>query len=171
MRIAFTGTHRVGKTTLAAEIADNLPEFNLINEPYLQLQESGYFFSEEPSTDDYIVQFNFALKQLEHTDDQVIFDRCPLDLLAYVRVTDQTKDISTLYETMIDAISNIDLIVFVPIESPDLISCTPADLPHLRRKVNNVLEDWLTELNQPVISINGTLAQRRKRVLDMLAKL
>ena len=171
MRIAFTGTHRVGKTTLATAIADSLPDFTLMDEPYHQLQESGYLFSEEPSLDDYRAQFDFSVKQLEHKDDQVIFDRCPLDLLAYIHISDQSKDISLLYETMMDALSNLDLIVFVPIENPDLILCPPDDLPRLRQKVNDVLENWLADLHQPMISVNGTLAQRKKQVLDALASL
>lgn len=39
MRIAFTGSHRVGKTTLAEEIAESLPDYEFINEGYLQLEE------------------------------------------------------------------------------------------------------------------------------------
>lgn len=168
MRIAFTGTHRVGKTTLATEIADSLPSLTLMEEPYHQLQESGYLFSEEPSLDDYRAQFDFAVKQLTHNDEQVIFDRCSLDLLAYIHISDKSKDISLLYDTMIDSLSGIDLIVFVPIESPDLIPCTIDDLPRLRQKVNDVLEDWLAELHQPIITVKGTLAQRKKQVLDII---
>jgi len=171
MRIAFTGTHRVGKTTLAQEITDSLPDFMLMDEPYHQLQESGYLFSEEPSLDDYRAQFDFAIKQLAHKDNQVILDRCPLDLLAYIHISDRSQDISALYETMLNALSSLDLIVFVPIESPDLIFCTPDDLPRLRQKVNDVLESWLTELQQPIISVSGTLAQRKKQVLDAIVKL
>jgi len=170
MRIAFTGTHQVGKTTLAVEIADSLPSLTLMDEPYHQLQESGYLFSEEPSLDDYRAQFDFAVKQLEHNDDQVIFDRCPLDLLAYIHIMDQTQDITVLYQTMISALSSIDLLIFVPIESPDLISCAPTDLPRLRQKVNDLLEDWTSELNQPTITVKGSLAQRKKQVLDMILK-
>lgn len=79
MRIAFTGSHRVGKTTLAEEIADSLPDYEFIIEPYLQLEEEGYLFSEVPTLDDYIEQFNFSVEQLQNSVDNVIFDRCPLD--------------------------------------------------------------------------------------------
>ncbi len=170
MRIAFTGTHQVGKTTLAEEIANHLPNFTLIDEPYLQLQESGYLFSEEPSLDDYITQFDLAVKQLEDSDDDILFDRCPLDLLAYIHATDPTKEISALYETMVSSLSNIDLIIFVPIESPDIVSCSSDDLPNLRRKVDEVLQEWVNELNQPMVTVNGTLAHRKKQVLDVLTK-
>lgn len=79
MRITFTGSHRVGKTTLAEEIAESLPDYEFINEPYLQLEERGYLFSEIQTFEDYMEQFNFSIEQLQNSDDNVIFDRCPLD--------------------------------------------------------------------------------------------
>jgi len=91
MRIAFTGSHRVGKTTLAEEIAESLPDYEFINEPYLQLEEEGYLFSEIPTLEDYIEQFNFSVEQLQNSDDNLIFDRCPLDLLAYIYAVEKRK--------------------------------------------------------------------------------
>lgn len=82
MRVAFTGAHRVGKTTLAEEITDNLSNYDFKNEPYLELEETGYLFSEIPTLDDYIEQFNYSVKQIENSENDVIFDRCPLDILA-----------------------------------------------------------------------------------------
>ncbi|QQQ28891.1 AAA family ATPase [Chryseobacterium indoltheticum] len=91
MRIAFTGSHRVGKTTLAEEIAESLSDYKFINEPYLQLEEEGYLFSEIPTLDDYIEQFNFSVEQLQNSDDNVIFDLCLLDLLAYIYAVGKRK--------------------------------------------------------------------------------
>lgn len=123
MRIAFTGSHRVGKTTLAEEIADSLPDHEFIIEPYLQLEEEGYLFSEIPTLDDYIEQFNFSVEQLQNSGDNMIFDRCPLDLLAYIYAVGKKKNISDFYKEMSAAIAEIDLLVFVPIEKVDLIVC------------------------------------------------
>lgn len=40
MRIAFTGAHRVEKTTLTEAIADSFPDYGLKQEPYFQLEET-----------------------------------------------------------------------------------------------------------------------------------
>ncbi|SDG36047.1 AAA family ATPase [Epilithonimonas hungarica] len=169
MRIAFTGSHRVGKTTLAEEIADSLPDYEFINEPYLQLEEEGYLFSEVPTLDDYIEQFNFSVEQLQNSGDNVIFDRCPLDLLAYVYAVGKKKNISDLYEEMAAAIAEIDLLVFVPIEKFDLIVCQGSDLPNLRQEVNDILEDWIGDFSNEVLEVSGTLEKRKKQILDKIS--
>lgn len=171
MRIAFTGSHRVGKTTLAEEIAESLPDYEFINEPYLQLEEEGYLFSEIPTLEDYMEQFNFSVEQLQNSDDNVIFDRCPLDLLAYIYAISKRKNISTLYEEMTTAIAEIDLLVFVPIEKVDLISCQESDLPNLRHEVNDILEDWIGDFSNEILEVSGTLENRKKQVLDKILDL
>jgi thymidylate kinase len=171
MRIAFTGSHRVGKTTLAEEIADSLPDYEFINEPYLQLEEEGYLFSEIPTLDDYVEQFNFSVEQLQNSGDNVIFDRCPLDLLAYVYAVGKKKNISDLYEEMAAAIAEIDLLVFVPIENVDLISCQESDLPNLRQEVNDILEDWIGDFSNEILQVSGTLENRKKQILDKISSM
>lgn len=170
MRIAFTGSHKVGKTTLAEEIANNLPGYDFWNEPYLQLEETGYSFSEIPTLDDYITQFNYAVKQIENSGNDVLFDRCPLDILAYIYAVSETKITQTLYEEMTEAMSQIDILVFVPIETPDLIICQESDLPNLRYEVNNILQDWIGDLNNEIIEVTGTLENRKKQILDKITE-
>lgn len=169
MRIAFTGAHRVGKTTLAEEIASILRGYYLTKEPYLELETAGYLFSEVPTPDDYIEQFRYALRQIAESGDDVIFDRCPLDLLAYIHATSRSKNIQMLYKAMVEAMSQIDVLVFVPIETPDLIACHESDLPALRDEVNELVQDWMENLNIETIVVNGSLANRKKQVLDRIA--
>lgn len=171
MWIAFTGSHRVGKTTLAEEIAEGLPDYEFINEPYLQFEEEGYLFSEIPTLGDYIEQFNFSMEQLQNSGDNVIFDRCPLDLLAYIHAISKRKNISTLYEEMTTAIAEIDLLVFVSIEKVDLIGCQKSDLPNLRHEVNDILEDWIGDFSNEILEVSGTLENRKKQVLDKIANM
>jgi hypothetical protein len=168
MRVAFTGAHRVGKTTLAEEIADSLPNFEFKNEPYLQLEEEGYLFSEIPTIDDYIEQFNFSVGQIKDSENDAIFDRCPLDMLAYIYILSKTKNISGLYEEMTTAISQIDILVFVPIEKPDLIVCQESDLPNLRYEVYNILHDWIGEFSNQMLEVTGTIENRKKQILNKI---
>ena len=42
MRIAISGSHLVGKTSLAEALADTLPRYELFAEPYHLLEEEGY---------------------------------------------------------------------------------------------------------------------------------
>ncbi|WP_415326967.1 AAA family ATPase [Chryseobacterium sp. MMS23-Vi53] len=171
MRIAFAGSHRVGKTTLAEEIANSLPDHELIIEPYLQLEEEGYLFSEIPTLDDYIEQFNFSVEQLQNSGDNVIFDSCPLDLLAYVYAVGKKKNISALYEEKATAISEIDLLIFISIEKVDLMVCQESDLPNLRQEVNDILEDWIGDFSNEILEVSGTLENRKKQILDKISSM
>ena len=56
MRIAISGSHRVGKTTLAEALAAELPGYELVPEPYYLLEEDGHVFAAMPSIEDFELQ-------------------------------------------------------------------------------------------------------------------
>lgn len=165
MRIAIIGAHRVGKTTLAEELMANLPGYTLEMEPYYQLETSGYEFSEIPTAEDFIEQFNYSAKLVSKSERNVIFDRCVIDILAYLHVIDPGRNIQLLFETAQTVIAGIDLLVFVPIEEPDLIPGHQTDLPKLRGLVNDLLHDWIGDFGIEAIEVSGTLSNRRDQVL------
>ena len=131
MRIAMAGAHRVRKTTLAEKLQEHLPDYTLNTEPYYELEESGYIFSERPDVDDFIKQFEFSIKQITKSGGNTIFGRCPIDILAYIHAINETKDIRSFFDKAQTIITGIDLLVFVPVEEPDLIPCQKSDLPAL----------------------------------------
>ncbi|UUC47284.1 AAA family ATPase [Flavobacterium cerinum] len=166
MRIAIIGAHRVGKTTLAEKLCEHLPGYKLYREPYYELEDTGYLFSESPDIDDFITQFDFSVKQIPESEDDVIFDRCPIDLLAYIHAMDKNKNIQHYYKKVQELSSEIDLLVFVPIENPDRIGCEKSDLPKLRYKVNEILSEWIWDFDIMTIEVNGTLPSRIRQLLS-----
>ena len=92
MKIAYTGAHCVGKTSLAEKLHSLLKEFIFVPEPSVELEEQGHLFSETPNLEDLTVQLEYALERIEVDEPEVIFDRCPLDLLAYIRSAGNPKD-------------------------------------------------------------------------------
>lgn len=165
MRIAIFGAHKVGKTTLAEELLKSLPGYTLEMEPYYQLEFSGYEFSENPTAEDFLEQFNYSAKLISQSKNNVIFDRCVLDILAYLHVLDPRRTIQFLFETAQTLLSEIDLFVFVPIEDPDVISGHQTDFPKLRGQVNDLLHEWIKDFGIEVIEVSGTLPNRRDQVL------
>ena len=134
-------------------------------EPYYQLEASGYEFSEVPTVEDFVEQFNYSVKLVSKTESNVIFDRCVIDILVYLHVIDPDRNIQLLFETAQTIIAEIDLLVFVPIEEPDLISVHRSDQPKLRRLVNDLLYSWRGDLGIAAIEVSGTLVSRRDQVL------
>lgn len=165
MRIAIFGAHNVGKTTLAEELMEHLSGYILETEPYYQLESCGYEFSETPDAEDFVEQFNYSSKLISQSGDDVVFDRCVLDILAYLHILDPHRNIQMLFEKMRAIIAEIDFFVFVPIEEPDVIPVHQIELPKLRNQVNDLLYDWISDFGIEVIKVNGTLSHRREQIL------
>jgi nicotinamide riboside kinase len=173
MRIAVTGAHKVGKTTLIEKLKEALPEYECKAEAYYELEEMGISFSEEPSFEDYLVILEHSIDRVYETGENTIFDRSPLDMLAYIQAVNRFKsfDIQSLYTRVQNAMTEIDLLVFVPIEKPDLIECSGSDLPKLRHKVNEILSEWVGDFSSNVVKVSGSVSERRDEVIKHVRKI
>ncbi|KXH84960.1 AAA family ATPase [Chryseobacterium kwangjuense] len=169
MKITISGAHNVGKTTLAEELLEHLPGYTLEAEPYYQLESSGYDFSEDPDAEDFVEQFNYSTQLISESGDDVILDRCVVDLLAYLHVLDPRRNIQHLFEKAQTIMAEIDFLVFVPVEEPDLIPAHQIELPKLRAQVNDVLYDWIEDFGVEVIKVSGSLSNRRDQVLAVIS--
>jgi deoxyadenosine/deoxycytidine kinase len=165
MRMAIIGAHCVGKTTLAEELLEHLPGYTLEIEPYYQLEALGYEFSARPTAEDFMEQFNYSAKLLAKNESNVLFDRSVIDILAYLHVIDPGRNIQSLFETAQSVMASIDLLVFVPIEEPDLIPGYQTNLPKLRSKVDDLLHNWIWDFGMETIEVRGPLSKRRDQVL------
>ena len=170
MKIAITGAHRVGKTTLAETLNESLPGYELRQEPYCDLVEKGHVFSDAPTLDYFMEQLDYSFDQVSKSGNNVIFDRCPVDILAYIRVLNGAATIRSLYRKVQSALTGIDLIVYVPIEDPDVISCPESELPGLRSRVNEILNEWIRDFGIETIEVSGTLIARRDQVINKIVQ-
>lgn len=175
MRIAISGGHRVGKTTLAEALANALPQYELVPEPYYLLEEEGYEFAEMPSLEDFELQLTRSLQCVQESGLNAIFDRCPLDILGYL-ITHREADSFQLADWMPhvqNCIAKLDLIVFVPIEQPDRIA-VPRSQAGLRAEVDAVLRDIIVYdtygLKVNVITVTGTPEIRLQQVVAHLGE-
>lgn len=165
MKIAITGAHRVGKTTLAEKLQEHLTEYELRPEPYYELQELGYEFSETPNVDDFAEQLNYSIKQIAPGGDNIIYDRCPVDILAYIEALN--GNINSMYDKAESAMAEIDLIIYVPIEHPDVIT-SQKEYPELRESVNEILKDSIHDFGIEVLEVRGSLSHRIEQILNSL---
>ncbi|MFT3920105.1 MAG: AAA family ATPase [Cloacibacterium sp.] len=144
MRIAITGAHLVGKTTLAEKLQESLLHYELYAEPYHELGEMGYIFSESPTSDEYIIQLEHSIKQIENSENDAIFDRCPLDFLAYAQAVDYTYNSQSIFNKVQKTMSKIDLLVFVPIEIDQFM---------IRRNYAKTFEGFKTRLLSKIMAL------------------
>jgi hypothetical protein len=67
--------------------------------------------------------------------------------------------------------TKINLLVFVPIEEPDLILCQESDFPKLRKRVNEILNNWVLDFGIETIKVKGTLLSRLDQVLNKISEI
>ena len=164
MRIAISGAHFSGKSTLIAALLKQLPNYTSIDEPYFLLEEEGYEFSNPPSLEDFERQLKHSIAEIKKSGKNTIFDRCPFDCLAYALAVDESLDMDDWTQMIEGAIGRLDLIVFVPIEKRILVPASE-DLK-LRRDVDELLQEMLLEDSlgilgdTEVLEITGSLSKR-----------
>jgi AAA domain-containing protein len=176
VRIAVCGTHATGKSTLVAELADALPGHAVIPEPYEILEERGYQFAHPPTLDDYVVQLRQSLLNLRRKSPNLIFERSPLDLVAYILASPDADrfDMEAWRTPIRRALGSLDLIVTLhpdPAHDPDM---PPAEAA-FRHAVDDVLRDLLNddefelEGQVEVLTLDGAWEGRLERALEYLA--
>lgn len=153
MRIAVSGTHCCGKSTLIDAFLTSHPEYTHEPEAYEALEDRGETFSAEPSADDFVRQLEYCVKRLDQfgQDEHVILERCPADYIAYLLALEKLRrdpDARRLKEHSIEVarrgMQNVDIVVFLRpddwrYEFPD------DEDPVLRNTVDNYLEAILLD--------------------------
>jgi len=174
MRIAVSGSHATGKSTLALELTRHFPDMTAVEESYHLLTEQGHAFGDPPTLEDFELLFDHSVATLAAAHSEpVIFDRSPADYLAYIAALSRGAVLPGLVRATTAALATLDLVVYVPVERPDRVHAPEA--PRLRRRVDALLRDML--VNQawgfavPVVEARGTLNQRTAQLVTRLGAL
>jgi hypothetical protein len=155
-------------------LSEALPQYTTIEEPYHLLTEEGYEFAESPSIEDFEVQLERSMQSLVESAENVIFDRCPADILGYL-LSHADVEIFHLEEWLPRVqrvIEKLDLIVFLPIEEPDRIVLPLSQDNAFRKRVDDKLREIILEnsfdFEVDVLETTGSLQTRVGRVLEYI---
>ncbi|MBD2024393.1 AAA family ATPase [Leptolyngbya sp. FACHB-711] len=186
MRVAVSGTHCSGKSTLIDHFLIAHPDFAHEPEPYTVLQEDyGEVFAADPSADDFYRQLEFNMDRLRRypPSERVIYERCPIDFMAYLLALDDlgidhqaTRLVEQSLDRVKDGIELLDLIVFLPLDGMDSNVMFAAEDQALRIAVDEWLVDILRgdDLNlfsfcRPMIlEVRGSTAERLRQIESLL---
>lgn len=193
MLIAISGSHSLGKSTMVNDFIEAHPEFIYELEPYRALRDKYEIkFAKESTQHCADVQVDYLIERMQshYKDDQVIFDRCLVDFLAYCQYTEKfgQTDINSDYlqrlaKRIRENIHYIDLIVFLPITEKHLIQLEddgirPIDAEY-RRDVDDYFKaiyrdnafDLFSKPNAPrVVEIWGPREERIKKLDSLVLK-
>ena len=115
-----------------------------LDEPYFLLEEDGYEFEFPPSPDDYRAQLRCSLRVLRSAAPRVVFDRTPLDFLAYLAALGASIEGEADPSVVRSALARLDLRVVVPITAAAERLLPQPGLLRLRETMNGVLLDLLS---------------------------
>lgn len=145
MRIAVSGTHCIGKSALIEDFIRAHPEYKCEVEAYHKLQdEKEMELSLEPTFESLIEQLDHSIDQLNRNSNErnIIFDRCPVDYIAYsMYIADQESidindtEMAERFAEVKGALDNLDIIVFLPITKEHSIEYTEEN-PEYRKNVD-----------------------------------
>jgi hypothetical protein len=127
MRIAVSGSHSLGKSTVVNDWVSTYPAYFREEEPYRALSLNGPYqinFREESTKLQNGIQLYYNISRIHRyaeSGSKVIFDRAPIDYIAYSQYTANhgKSDIDQEFiESMIPAIKesldHLDIIAFIP---------------------------------------------------------
>ena len=127
MRIAISGSHSLGKSTVVNDWVAQNPHFKREEEPYRVLGLHGPYeilFRDASTKLHNGIQLYYNIGRIHRygdSGDDVIFDRSPIDYIAYSQYTaDQgTTDIDDAFvESMVpgvrESLDHLDILAFVP---------------------------------------------------------
>lgn len=173
MRIAISGSHRTGKSTLLSELSAHLPDHTLVEEPYRVMEEEGYEFAHPPALEDFEAQLQRSIDELGEADENTLLDRCPVDFLVYLALHEDAAgfDLDDWLPKVEAAMSRLDLVVYVPVEARDRVAFSASDDEGATReavdeKLAELLLDDPLGLGVEVIEVRGDAASRTRTVLQ-----
>ena len=171
MRIAISGTHSQGKSTFVHDWINRHHHYIREEEPFRALQEEGYDirFRQESTKLHNGIQMYYSISRLMHyrqPSECVIFDRCPVDYIAYSQYTSnyETTDIDdqfveSLAARVRDSLQSLDLLIFLPMTSEWPVAMEndgirPTDLSY-RDEVDVIFKQIYREQRFSVMPINN----------------
>lgn len=171
MRIAVSGTHCSGKTTLVHDFLASHPEYIHEPEPYEWLEDVyGETLPAEPGVDDFYRQLELSVERLRGYQPgvAVIAERSPIDFIAYIRaLTDLERAgrdcelIASAAELAAVGLAHVDVLAVLPLSARDGIVAPEDEDLELRDAMNERLLD--------IISTDeyGLFSSRHPRVVEV----
>jgi len=182
MKIAFTGSHGTGKTTLLNDAKPILVPRGLsyVTEVARHIIQRGYPLNMDANVDSYIHYINDQLNAEKAMSDSSIFisDRTLLDPLAYALVN---RELPRPYipDYFIDMMENVwllekeryDTYVYFPVEFPMQIDNVRPDDEEYRRIIGEKIIELLDKHRVTYVVVSGTPKERLNCFLSMIGLL
>lgn len=174
MRIVVSGTHGSGKSTLIADFAARHPSFDVLDDPFEDLED---YTVDDLAAPLFGAQLELAAGRLPQDGAaDVIAERGPLDFVAYLVALDRLgrrgrsdRALRAGTRRAEEAAQRIDLLVVLPLSEAQPIAVGDEEDQQLRLAMNDALLDLAGDpalAGSTVVEITGSHSQR----LDQLER-
>ena len=177
MRIAVSGTHGCGKSTVISDFLEACPEFEHEPEPFEWLDETP----DVPGADSFFAQLRISVQRLQTypAGVHVIAERCPLDFLAYLMALEEldrdnaapelTRQAWAMFP---EAMRHVDVLALLPIEERRPFPIPESEDLQLRQSVDAILLELaddgdLVGERVSVAEVIGTRSERLSVILSL----
>ncbi len=177
MRIAFTGAHSTGKTTLINILKQNpdFVDYTFIHSPTRSIQVNGNQINEKgDDTTQNLIMFQHVMNS-NTSAKKVVFDRCSLDGFVYTsylyangKVSKETLKISECI--CLNTISKYDCIFYLPIDIELNNDGVRSQDPDFQLKIGKLFEEYRATYKIPVIPIVGTVEERIEKIYNAIVQ-
>ncbi len=132
------------------------------------IEKEGHDCGKLPTLEDFEVQLARSLQLVNEQHGNVIFDRCPLDFVAYARCVAEAEsfNVGVWLPHLRETVNALDLIVFLPIEHRIPMPLSEND--DFRIAVDETLREILLD-NPFDLEFTGTREERVQQVLERLS--
>jgi predicted ATPase len=186
MIVAISGTHGSGKTTLVSAVSRSRPSWKVYPElsrslvaelgyksPYEIVNENGIAMLEACLLSHWSLLFDRSDDAACRRSDVELFDRSPIDNLAYYYVhrdATETRHERLLIELASRYLSYVDLHIYVP-RLPFGVQMDAIQREETQNEVENAILDLYGRFNVEYCLLSGvSIEDRSSEVLDVVAK-
>lgn len=173
MRIALSGTHSTGKTTLLNELKkqNKLSDYIFVDEITRKIQKKGLKINEQGDDETQLHVMQSHIDSLKYND--CILDRCVLDGIVYTHYLYNNNTVSQhVFEKSLEIFKqhkdSYDYIFFLkpefPIEKDNVRSTNIS----FQMDVHNLFLDYIFDYNISVIEITGSIKDRINKVMEKI---
>ncbi|MEM7355973.1 MAG: AAA family ATPase [Acidobacteriota bacterium] len=154
MRIAVSGSHSTGKSTLAAAFVAQCPQYVYEPEAYEMLADDiTLTASEGPDVEGLAALLDYTISVLANHRAKpcVLFERSPVDYLAYAAATrsmvstERADFLQGHLPAVRDALLDLELIVLLPVSDQGPIAARPGEDERFRSRVDDRLRRALID--------------------------
>jgi predicted ATPase len=166
MRVAVSGSHRTGKSTLIAAFVERRPQYTYEPEAYEALADDIAFTDSEGPTPEglqSLLEYTVAAVTTSEAGACVVFERTPVDYLAYaaaIRGTWSSPSAASFLRANVSAVRaslrHLDLIALLPIPQAGPQASRAAEGERFRRRVDERLRRALIDDDYDLFGASGS---------------